>query len=143
MPLPEMMIAPMRADLTRNGFVELRTPEQVDEAFAPDSGTVLVAINSACGCAGARMRPAVLEAIREAQPDRMVTVFAGQDMAATARAREFFAPEPPSSPAVAIMRAGELVYMMPRYQIERRAPSDLAAELVDALRTHSRPAGDP
>lgn len=137
MPFPEMMIAPMRRELTSHGFEELRTPDDVDRVLGEKSGTVLVAVNSTCGCAAARMRPALVDAIQRAnQPDRLTTVFAGQDLEATQRARDYFTNEPPSSPSIAIMRDGELVYMMPRALIERRTPDVIANDLVEALNQH-------
>jgi len=133
MPFPEMMVAPMRRELTAQGFEELRTPEDVDRVLG-EKGTVLVAVNSTCGCAAGRMRPALLEAVQRAKnPDRLTTVFAGQDLEATQRARDYFTNEPPSSPSIAIMKDGELVYMMPRALIERRTPDVIAADLVSAL----------
>jgi putative YphP/YqiW family bacilliredoxin len=133
MPLPDLMIKPVRDELTRSGLVELRTPEDVDHALSAP-GTVLVAVNSMCGCSAARMRPAVVSAIKsKKRPDRITTVFAGQDMEATARAREYFTDYPASSPAVALLRDGKVVYMMQRRDIERRLPADIAADLVDAF----------
>lgn len=131
MPFHEMMIAPIRQELTRYGVEEMRTPEEVDEVLGPAQGTVVVAVNSICGCASGLMRPAFLMAMRnEAVPDRMVTVFAGQDLEATERAREYFAPYGPSSPSVFLLKDGEVVFALERKDIERRAPEDLA----DALR---------
>jgi len=134
MPFPEMMVAPMRRELTSQGFEELRTPEDVDRVLGEKQGTVLVAVNSTCGCAAGRMRPALLDALQRAsKPDRLTTVFAGQDLEATQRARDYFTNEPPSSPSIAIMKDGELVYMMPRALIERRTPDIIADDLVEAL----------
>lgn len=134
MPFPEMMVAPMRRELTAQGFEELRTPEDVDRVLGEKQGTVLVAVNSTCGCAAGRMRPALIDALQRAKsPDRLTTVFAGQDLEATQRAREYFTNEPPSSPSIAIMKDGELVYMMPRALIERRTPDVIAEDLVAAL----------
>ena len=133
MPMPDLMIKPVRDELTRSGLTELRTPAEVDRALA-SPGTVLVAVNSMCGCAAARMRPAVFSAIKhDKRPDLLTTVFAGQDMEATARAREYFTDYPASSPSVALLRDGEVVYMMQRRDIERRNPADIAADLVDAF----------
>jgi len=134
MPFPEMMVAPIRRELTQHGFDELRTPADVD-ALLKEGGTALIAINSTCGCAATRMRPAVVEAIRNARqkPDRITTVFAGQDMEATARVREYITDYPPSSPSVAIMKDGKVAFMMERKDIERRQPAEIAADLVRAL----------
>ncbi len=133
MPLPDMMVQPARAELTRLGLQELRTPEEVDDALT-SSGTVLVAVNSMCGCAAGRMRPAVALALRTgAPPHKLTTVFAGQDLEATARAREYFTGYSPSSPSIAILKDGELVYMMERKDIERRHPQEIAEDLVDAF----------
>jgi putative YphP/YqiW family bacilliredoxin len=132
--LPEMMIKPVRDEVTRMGLDELRSAEEVDAALHNSRGTVLVAVNSMCGCAAGRMRPAVAQAIQHnKRPDRLTTVFAGQDHDATARAREYFKGYPPSSPSVAILKDGALVYMLERKDIERRHPSEIAAELVAAF----------
>ncbi len=137
MPYPEMLVAPMRQDLSRIGFRELRTSQEVDDILSGSDGTVLVAVNSVCGCAAGAMRPAVAMAIRnEHRPDMMTTVFAGQDLEATDRVREYFTGYPPSSPAVAILKDGELVYMMERHQIEGRHPVELAEELRAAFDEH-------
>jgi putative YphP/YqiW family bacilliredoxin len=133
MPLPEMMVQPARTELTRLGLQELRTPEEVDAALT-SSGTVLVAVNSMCGCAAGRMRPAVALALRGGKaPEKLTTVFAGQDLDATARAREYFTGYPPSSPSIAILKDGEIVYMMERRDIERRHPEEIATDLVAAF----------
>ncbi len=133
MPYPELMIAPMRRELTDNGVRELRSAEEVDEALRR-AGTVVLAVNSMCGCAATRMRPALVQALRhEPRPDEAVTVFAGQDLDATARAREYLAPYPPSSPSVALLRDGELVFMLERRQIETRDPASIAADLTRAF----------
>src|SRR5688572_24608296 len=111
MPLPEMMVQPARAELTRLGLQELRTPQEVDAALTA-SGTVLVAVNTMCGCAAGRMRPAVALALRGGKaPEKLTTVFAGQDLDATARAREYFTGYQPSSPSIAILKDGEMFYM--------------------------------
>jgi putative YphP/YqiW family bacilliredoxin len=131
---PEIMVIPMREELTRLGIEELRTPEAVDQALRAQSGTAMVIVNSICGCAAGRMRPAVRLALQNAtHPDRAFTVFAGQDMEATERARGYFAGQPPSSPSIAIMRDGQLVYMMPRRDIESREAPAIAADLKAAL----------
>lgn len=135
---PELMVVPMREELTRLGIQELRTPEQVDEALT-QSGTALVVVNSICGCAAGRMRPAVRMALGSAaRPDHAFSVFAGQDKEATDRARSYFRGQPPSSPSIAIMRDGELVYMMPRRDIESREAPAIATDLKAALDKHCR-----
>lgn len=137
MPYPEMMIAPMREDLVRVGFTELRTPEDVDEILGKDKRTTLVAVNSVCGCAAAMMRPAVYLSLQgERKPEVLTTVFAGQDMEATDRARDYIVGYPPSSPSVALFKDGELVYFMERHQIEGRHPEDIAADLRTAYQEH-------
>ena len=130
---PEPLVAPMRQELTRLGVEELRTPEQVD-ARLPQSGTTLVVVNSVCGCAARNARPAVAMALSHAaKPDRATTVFAGQDLEATAQARGYFHGYAPSSPSIALLRDGEVVYMMERHQIEGRDADVLAGELTDAF----------
>lgn len=134
---PEIMVAPMREELTRLGVQQLRTVEEVDRELANQSGTAMVIVNSICGCAAGRMRPAVRMALQHsAKPDRLFTVFAGQDPAATERARSYFAPYPPSSPSIAIFREGELVHMMVRSDIEHRDSLDIATELKRVFDQH-------
>jgi putative YphP/YqiW family bacilliredoxin len=131
---PEIMVVPMREELTRLGIEELRTPEAVDGALNAQPGTTLVVVNSVCGCAAGRMRPAVRVALQSApRPDKTYSVFAGQDLEATARARDYFTGQPPSSPSIAILRDGQLVYMMPRRDIESREAPAIAADLKAAL----------
>ena len=133
MPYPEMMVRPMREDLVRVGFTELRTPADVDAILGSERRTTLVAVNSVCGCAAAMMRPAVYLSLQdEKKPEVLTTVFAGQDMDATDRAREYIVGYPPSSPSVALFKDGELVYFMERHQIEGRHPEDIAADLREA-----------
>lgn len=134
----ELMIRPMRQDLSRHGVLELRTAGEVDGFMQrADSGTALLVVNSMCGCAAGSMRPAVGMALNAgSRPDLAGSVFAGQDLEATERAREFLAPHPPSSPAVALFRDGKLVFMMPRQEIQGRAPDLIAERLTEALRTH-------
>ncbi|MDQ1389880.1 MAG: hypothetical protein QOF94_401 [Acidobacteriaceae bacterium] len=130
---PEIMVIPMREELTRLGIEELRTPQDVDEALT-GPGTTMVVVNSICGCAAGRMRPAVRMALEKAtHPDKTFTVFAGQDLEATERARSYFTAQPPSSPSIAILRDGQLVYMMPRRDIESQEAPAIAAELKAAL----------
>jgi len=137
MPYPEMMVAPMREDLVRVGFTEMRTPADVDAVLGADKRTTLVAMNSVCGCAAAMMRPAVYMSIQgEKKPEVLTTVFAGQDMEATDRTRDYITGYPPSSPSVALFKDGELVYFMERHQIEGRHPEDIAADLRSAYDEH-------
>ena len=127
------MIAPFREELTRFGVEETRTAADVDKAVQ-SQGTVMVVVNSVCGCAAGKMRPAVGRAMQHATlPDRSVTVFAGQDREATEKARSYFTGYQPSSPSIAIMRDGKLVYMMERYQIESRDAGSIAADLTAAF----------
>ena len=131
---PEIMVIPMREELTRLGIEELRTPEAVDKALKAQSGTTLVVVNSICGCAAGRMRPAVRMALQQAaQPDKAFSVFAGQDTGATERARSYFTGQHPSSPSIAILRDGQLVYMMARRDIESREAPAIASDLKAAL----------
>jgi len=128
------MVQPMRDDLTKLGIKELRTPEEVEENVPGASGTALIVINSVCGCAAGQCRPGVADALNhEVTPDHLFTVFAGQDKEATAKAREYFAPYPPSSPSIALMKDGELVHFIERHQIENRSAADIAADLTDAF----------
>jgi len=132
---PEIMVLPMREELAHLGIEELRTAEEVDRALKAQPGTTLVVVNSICGCAAGRMRPAVRMALKNAaaRPDKSFSVFAGQDKEATDRARGYFTGHPPSSPSIAILRDGELVYMMPRRDIESREAPAIAADLKAAL----------
>jgi putative YphP/YqiW family bacilliredoxin len=127
---PEIMVIPMREDLTRVGIEELRTAEDVDRALSNQAGTTMVVVNSICGCAAGRMRPAVRMALQNAvRPEKLFSVFAGQDREATDRARSYFTGQPPSSPSIAIFRDGQLAYMMPRRDIESREAAEIAADL--------------
>jgi putative YphP/YqiW family bacilliredoxin len=131
----------MREELTSIGFRELRTPAEVDALLARTKGTVLVVVNSVCGCAAGRARPAVASALASApRPDVLATVFAGQDPEATAQARTYFADYPPSSPSIALLRDGELVYMMERRDIEGRMPEEIAQDLSQAFERFCTPA---
>lgn len=133
------MIQPMRDELTRLGIKELRTPEEVVENFEQAKGTALVVVNSVCGCAAGQCRPGVAKALQhDVKPDHLFTVFAGQDKEATAKAREYFAPYPPSSPSIALLKDGELVHMIERHQIENRSADEIAADLTRAFDTHCR-----
>ncbi|RXZ80563.1 BrxA/BrxB family bacilliredoxin [Paenibacillaceae bacterium] len=128
------MVQPMRDDLTRIGITELRTPEEVEAAIQDSKGTALVVVNSVCGCAAGQCRPGVAAALQnEVTPDKLYTVFAGQDKEATAKAREYFAPYPPSSPSIALMKDGELVHFIERHQIENRSAQEIAADLAGAF----------
>jgi len=130
---PEIMIIPMREELTRAGIAEARTAQAVDEALAKP-GTTMLVVNSICGCAAGKMRPGVRLALRNAvTPDQSVTVFAGQDREATERARSYFDGNPPTSPAIAILRDGKLVYLMQRFIIENATPQQIADELSRAF----------
>src|SRR6202790_5198585 len=127
---PEIMVIPMREELTRLGIEELRTAEEVDRVLQNRPGTTMVVVNSICGCAAGRMRPAVRMALQNSvRPDHAYSVFAGQETEATDRARSFFTGYPPSSPSIAILRDGELVYMLPRRDIESREAPAIAADL--------------
>lgn len=129
----EQIAGPMRAELTHLGFEEARTPQQVDAVLQEKKGTVLVVVNSVCGCAAGVARPAIALSLEsDVKPDRMITVFAGNDREATQRAREYFVGYRPSSPAVGLFRDGELVKMIERHQIEGRAAYDIASELTAA-----------
>ncbi len=137
MPYPEMLVAPMRAELTSQGFVELKTPEEVEQALNNQEGTTLVVVNSVCGCAAGSARPGVIRSISGAKkPNRLLTVFAGQDLDATNKAREFFAPYPPSSPAIALFRDGALVHFVERHHIEGRTADMIASNLEQAYETY-------
>ena len=131
---PELMVIPMREELVRAGINEARTAEDVDAALAKP-GTTLLVVNSICGCAAGKMRPGVRFAISTANnlPDNKITVFAGQDREATERARSYFAGNPPTSPAIAILRDGKLVYLMQRFVIEQSTAQEIAGELVRAF----------
>ena len=137
MPYPEMIVAPMREDLVRVGFSEMRTPDEVDTLLGSETRTTLVAVNSVCGCAAAMMRPAVWMSIQgEKKPEVLTTVFAGQDLEATDRTRDYITGYPPSSPSVGLFKDGQLVYFMERHQIEGRNPEDIAADLRTAYEEH-------
>ncbi|CAM4512419.1 UPF0403 protein YphP [Paenibacillus macerans] len=128
------MVQPMRDELTVLGIQELRTPEEVEEKLPGAKGTALVVVNSVCGCAAGQCRPGVAKALQhDLTPDHLFTVFAGQDKEATAKAREYFAPYPPSSPSIALMKDGELVHFIERHQIEDRSAEEIAADLTSAF----------
>ena len=134
---PEFMIAPMREELTRLGIEETRTPEAVDQALTQRSGTTMVVVNSVCGCAAGKARPGLAMALKNAnRPDHAITVFAGADTEATDRARSYFTGYPPSSPAIALLQDGKLIWMMPRPAIEGRSAIEIAEELKHAFDQH-------
>lgn len=149
MPYPPEIVQPMREELTRLGFEELRTAEAVDAAMQRiEQGTALVVINSICGCAAANARPAVAMALQSPRrPDHYLTVFAGQDLEATARLREYMAGIPPSSPFIALFKQGDPVFILERRHIEGRSASAIAADLVKAFEkycgTDEMPEGEP
>jgi putative YphP/YqiW family bacilliredoxin len=133
------MVTPMRQELTRLGIEEMRTPEEVDAKLKDAKGTTLVVVNSVCGCSARNARPAVAAAIQgDVRPDTLTTVFAGQDTAATARARAFFTGYPPSSPQIALLKDGRLVYMLERHQIESRTAAAIAQDLSAAFDKYCR-----
>src|SRR5919205_2029103 len=134
MPYPEILIRPMREDLTRLGVEEMKTAEQVDETIRNSKGTLMVVVNSICGCAAGKARPGVALALQhDVKPDRVGTVFAGADIEATEKARSYFTGYEPSSPSIALLKDGELVYMMERRQIEGRPPQEIAQDLTKAF----------
>ena len=137
---PEFFIAPMRDELTRLGAIELRTADQVDSTLSKE-GTVMVVVNSVCGCAAGKARPGVAIALQhEVKPDVVATVFAGADVEATERARSFFTGYPPSSPCVALLRDGRLIYLLERHQIENQEATAIARDLTEAFDKHCAPA---
>ena len=130
----ERFVTPMRQELTRLGVEEMRTPEEVDTRLRGSKGTTLVVVNSVCGCAARNARPAVARALQHGtRPDALTTVFAGQDTEATQRARSYFTGYPPSSPQIALMKDGRLVYMLERHQIEGRSADEIARDLTGAF----------
>ena len=134
MPYPEAFIGPMRQELTRLGVQELKTPEAVDALLQNTSGTVMVVVNSMCGCAAGKARPGIALALKHSvKPDVIATVFAGGDIEATERARSYFAPYPPSSPSIAILQNGQLVHMVERRQIENQSAEAIARGLTEAF----------
>jgi bacilliredoxin len=137
MPYPEFFVAPMRQELLDLGIRELRTADDVDAAVANTSGTLMIVVNSVCGCAAGKARPGIALALRHgARPDAMASVFAGFDVAATDRARAYFNGYPPSSPSIALLRKGELVYMLQRSDIESRDALAIAQRLTAAFDEH-------
>lgn len=137
MPYPEMLVAPMREDLTRLGFRELKTPADVDDVLGSEERSTLLVVNSVCGCAAGGARPGVYLSLQEGpRPEVLTTVFAGQDMDATERARDYIVGYPPSSPSVALFKGGELVWMLERHEIEGRTPYQIADSLRAAYEQH-------
>jgi len=137
MPYSPLLVRPMREELLAAGFEELRTAEEVDRFMAERSGTALLVVNSVCGCAAGMARPGVRLALQQApRPDRLVTVFAGQEVEATARARSYFADLPPSSPSMALFKDGALVWFLPRHRIEGRDALAVAEDLRAAFAEH-------
>jgi len=142
MPYPEMLIAPMRGEMTAMGATELRTAAQVDEAVKKTEGTLLLVVNSVCGCAAGKARPGIAMALHNAaRPDVVATVFAGADIEATDRARGYFAGYAPSSPSIGLLRGGKLLFMMERRDIESRNAEMIAGELTRAFEQFCTPEG--
>ncbi|MDQ3555865.1 MAG: BrxA/BrxB family bacilliredoxin [Gemmatimonadota bacterium] len=134
MPYPEMLVSPMRQELTRLGVEELRTADEVERTLADAPGTTLVVVNSVCGCAARNARPAVEMALRNpVLPDRSVTVFAGQDVDAAAAARSYFHGYAPSSPQIALLKNGDVAMMLERHQIEGRSADEISRDLTEAF----------
>jgi putative YphP/YqiW family bacilliredoxin len=137
MPYPELLVAPMREDLVRIGFRELRTPDDVDDLLSNESRSTLLVVNSVCGCAAGAARPGVYLSLQgENKPEVLSTVFAGQDLEATERARDYIAGYPPSSPSVALFKDGDLVWFLERHRIEGRTPHQIAEDLQQAYAEH-------
>lgn len=133
MPYPEMLVSPMRAELTNVGFTELKTSEEVENTMSNNKGISLVVVNSVCGCAAGAARPGIIRSLaNEKKPDNLYTVFAGQDVDAVAKAREFMLPYPPSSPSVALFKDGQLVHFVERMNIEGHTAEQVADQLRKA-----------
>src|SRR3954464_8744239 len=138
----ERLVTPMRQELTKLGVKELRTPEEVDSTLQSSKGTTLVVVNSVCGCSARMARPAVAIALQNPiKPDVATTVFAGQDADATNRARSYFTGYPPSSPQIGLLKDGQIVFMLERWQIEGRHAEEIATDLVNAFAKYCGPAG--
>ena len=136
----ERYVTPMRQELTQLGVEEMRTPEEVDAKLKESKGTTLVVVNSICGCAARNARPAVAKALQHTvKPDSLTTVFAGQDIDATQRARSYFTGYPPSSPQIGLLKDGKLVFMLERHQIEGRTSGEIAEDLVGAFDRYCEP----
>ena len=137
MPYPEMLVAPMRAELSNVGFKELKTAEDVDNTFANQTGLSLVVVNSVCGCAAGAARPGIIRSLtNDKTPTQLYTVFAGQDLEAVAKAREYMLPYPPSSPSVALFKDGQLVHFVERMNIEGHTAEQVADQLKKAYDTY-------
>jgi putative YphP/YqiW family bacilliredoxin len=137
MPYSELMIRPMREELTRIGVDELRTPEQVDDLLKNSEGTVMIVVNSICGCAAGKARPGIAQALQhDVRPEKVATVFAGADIEATEKARSYFTGYQPSSPSIALLKDGHLVWMMERREIEGKGASEVASALTRAFDRH-------
>ena len=137
MPYDPVQIQPFRDDLTRLGFQELRTPAEVDAALPSEKGSTLLVVNSVCGCAAGQARPGVAKALQNARkPDHLTTVFAGQDLEATAHARSYLTGYRPSSPSIALFKDGKLVFMLERFQIEQKNAAEVAGQLTAAFDAH-------
>ncbi|HEY0553045.1 MAG TPA: BrxA/BrxB family bacilliredoxin [Thermoanaerobaculia bacterium] len=137
MPYSELLVRPMREELSSAGVKELRTPDEVDAFMNEKSGTAMLVVNSVCGCAAGMARPGVRQALEgDRRPDRVASVFAGQDLEATARARSYIPDIPPSSPSVAFFKDGELVYFLPRHRIEGRDAHSVARDLTQVFAEH-------
>jgi putative YphP/YqiW family bacilliredoxin len=142
MAYPESFIGPMRQELTRLGVKELKTVDDVDAAVRDTHGTLMIVVNSMCGCAAGRARPGVALALQHTpKPDVVATVFAGGDIEATDRARGYFVGRRPSSPSIALLRDGQLIYMMERHQIENQSAEAIARQLTEAFDQHCAPVG--
>ena len=134
---PEQLLIPMRQELTRLGVEELKTAADVDAKLGELKGTAMVVVNSVCGCAAGKARPGIAKALQNAKlPSKVVTVFAGADIEATERARSYFAPFPPSSPQIAIMKDKKVLFMLERHQIQDRTADQIASELAEAFNEH-------
>jgi putative YphP/YqiW family bacilliredoxin len=141
MPYPEYLIAPMRGEMTAMGARELRTAAEVDDVVSGSPGVVMMVVNSVCGCAAGKARPGIAQALQHKnRPDVLATVFAGADIEATDRARQYFTGYAPSSPSIGLLRDGKLVYMLERSQIETRSADMIAEELTRAFDKHCTPA---
>ncbi len=141
MPYSPLIVNPMRQELSAIGFEDLMTAEDVDSFMSEKSSSAMLVINSVCGCAAGQARPGVRLALQgEIKPERLVTVFAGQDVEATKQARGYFADIPPSSPSIALFKDGELVYFVPRHRIESRSAAEVAADLTAAFERYFAPA---
>jgi putative YphP/YqiW family bacilliredoxin len=133
MPYPEMLVSPMRAELTNVGFTELKTPEEVESTLPKAEGVSVVVVNSVCGCAAGAARPGIIRSLtNDKKPDHLFTVFAGQDLEAVAKAREYMMPYPPSSPSVALFKNGKLVHFIERMNIEGHSAEQVSEQLKKA-----------